>query len=70
MANLGSEEEAKLATHMLDTNAARRNLTLPEITIDLPLLGQGGIRSAVLVSPSFQFELICSFMKRWMKSTP
>lgn len=54
--NPGLEEEAKMATHMLNTNAAKKNLTLAELTIDLPLLGQGGIRSAVLVSTLFGFE--------------
>jgi len=47
-----------MATHMLDTNAARKNLTLLEITIDLPLLDQGGVRSAILVSPSLSFETV------------
>jgi len=47
-----------MTTHLLDTNATRKNLTLPEITIDLPLLDQGGVRSAVLVSPSFSFETV------------
>jgi hypothetical protein len=44
-----------MATHTLSMNAARKQLVLSELIIDLPLLGQGGIRSAVLVR---QFILV------------
>lgn len=54
--NSGPEEEAKMATQTLSTNATRKNLTLSELTIDLPFLGQGGIKSAILVGFHFHRE--------------
>lgn len=51
----GTEDDANKAVTALSNNAERKNLTLEELLIETPFLGQGGIRSTELVCFSVPF---------------
>lgn len=55
---LGSEQEACKAIALLGDNASKKNLTEENMLVDVPLLGQGGIRSSELVSAAFKLHKI------------